>query len=366
MSSLLSASRACGLPLHTRTLTVVVSRESDRLWRARGDVIDLRKNGCVPSVDDVQPAGIIHMMKLELDVDPDTLRLDRVGVEQPFVAVEPSAATGFESCRDPAPRLVAMAGERLDEGFNRRLGAAFGGALGCSHLLTLFQLMASTVPRALRLEAARAEAERTPTAPATRFFRRSLFVDGSLMPDQSIDVATQLTDSHTRPPFPGNRGVERLVSIHEVKAFARVERKRFVVDRLEAFERARGRDADPETPWHDHGPLVAPLAHVPILPGMARRIFDRLGEDESKRTLQDTLLQLAPGFIQITAALMDHTLRRPIAGPGAAADATPDRQDDDPATPSVAGIGGMPDSCYMWRRDSPYTIARREAMRPRD
>lgn len=360
MPSLPSTSRACGLPLHTRSLTIVVSRESESLWRARGDVIDLRKNGCVPSVDDLQPAGIIHMMKLELDFDPKTLRLDRVGVDQPFVAVEPSAATGFESCRDPASRLVAMAGERLDEGFNRRLGTAFGGALGCSHLLTLFQLMASTLPRAMRLEQARAEREQTPTAPGTRFFRRSLYVDGALMGDRSLDVAIQLTDTHTRPPFPGNRGVERLVSTHEVKAFANVERKRFVIERLEAFERTRGLDADPDTPWHDHGACVAPLAHVPVLPGMARRIFDLIGDDASKRTLQDVLLQLAPGFIQITAALMDHSFRRPTAGSSAGA------RTEEPTTPSVAGIGGMPDSCYMWRRDSPFTVARRQAMLARD
>lgn len=358
MSGLPFAARASGLPLHTRSLTIVVSRESESLWRARGDLIDLRKNGCVPSVDDVQPAGIIHMMTLELDFDPKTLQLERVGVEQPFVAVEPSAATGFESCRDPAPRLVAMAGERFDAGFNRRLGAAFGGALGCSHLLTLFQLMASTVPRAMNLERARAEREATPTAAGTRFFRRSLSVDGALMGDQSLDVAIQLTDTHTRPPFPGNRGVERLVAAHEVKAFANVERKRFVVERLEAFERTRDLEADADTPWLDHSERVAPLAHAPVLPGMARRIFDLLGADGSKQTLKDTLLQLAPGFIQITAALMDHAHRRPAA-PGEA-------KTEEPATPSVSGIGGMPDSCYMWRRDSPYTISRRQAMLPRD
>jgi hypothetical protein len=72
-SSESSGSRAEALPLHTRTLNVVVSRESAGLWRARGDVIDLRKTGCVPSVDDVQPAGIIHMMSIELDFDPATL-----------------------------------------------------------------------------------------------------------------------------------------------------------------------------------------------------------------------------------------------------------------------------------------------------
>ncbi|MFO0691886.1 MAG: DUF2889 domain-containing protein [Myxococcota bacterium] len=347
---------ASGLPLHTRSLTVIVSRETGTLWRARGDVIDLRKNGCVPSVDDVQPAGIIHMMTIELDFEPTTLRLDRVAVAQPFVAVEPSAATGGECCRDPAPRLVALAGERLDEGFTRRLGAAFGGALGCSHLLTLFQLLASSVPRAMQLERERAEREGRDTAVGTRFFRRSISVDGQLLPDASLDVAVQLTDTHTRPPFPGNRGLERLVTAREVKCFAGVERKRFQVERLAARERVRVLDDAADAPWRDRDALVAPLVGPPVLPGMAGRIFKLLGTDAAEQPLRDALLQLAPGFIQITAALMDHAERRPSAT----------RPEDDPATPSVSGIGGMPDSCYMWRRNSPYTLARRQAMLPRD
>lgn len=355
MSEALADSGASGLPLHTRSLSVIVSRESATLWRARGDVIDLRKNGCVPSVDDVQPAGIIHMMQIELDFDPTTLRLDRVGVEQPFVAVEPSAATGGECCRDPAPRLVALAGEHLDEGFTRRLGAGFGGALGCSHLLTLFQLMASTVPHAMRLERERAAREGRETAPGTRFFRRSIYVDGQLLPDASLDVAIQLTDTHTRPPFPGNRGIERLVTAREVKCFAGVERKRFQVERMAARERARTLDGEADAPWQDHDALVASLVGFPVLPGMAGRIFALLGKEAAEQPLRDALLQLAPGFIQITAALMDHAERRPSST----------SPENDPATPSVSGIGGMPDSCYMWRRNSPYTISRRQAMLPR-
>ena len=77
---------------------------------------------------------------------------------------------------------------------------------------------------------------------------------------------------------------------------------------------------------------------------------------DARPPLQDCLLQLAPGFIQIMAALMEYPIRRP----------SPEARAKEPATPSVAGIGGMPDSCYIWRRDSPYTLSRRQAMLPRD
>lgn len=349
MAEFLTGTRASGLPLHTRSLGVFVERTTDDRWRARGDVIDLRKNGCVPSVDDVQPAGIIHMMSIDLDLEPETLRMQRVDVDQPFVAVEASKATGGECCRDPAPRLVALAGETLDAGFTRRLSGAFGGPLGCSHLLTLFQLIASTVPRAMSQERTRAVAEGTPTAPGSRFFRRSIHVDGAVLESGGLDVVIQLADTHTRPPAPGRRGLERMVALHEVKCFAGVERRRFQLERLEVRERTRVPHAEAEAVWIDHDALVAPLVGNPMIPGMAGRIFKLLGEDPSLQSTRDSLLQLAPGFIQITAALMDPEFRRRSPGSIAA----------DPATPSVSGIGGMPDSCFMWRENSPYAVSRR-------
>ena len=36
-----------------------VTHADDGRWHARGDVIDLRKNGFVPSSYDIQPAGVI-------------------------------------------------------------------------------------------------------------------------------------------------------------------------------------------------------------------------------------------------------------------------------------------------------------------
>ncbi|GEM_PF-3196644 len=106
-----------GLPLHTRSLTVSLKRSAEDRWLARGDVIDLRKNGFVPTSYDIQPAGVIHSMNLELELDPATLRIEAIRVDQPFVAVEPSEVTGGECCRDPAPRLLDLASECLDDDF---------------------------------------------------------------------------------------------------------------------------------------------------------------------------------------------------------------------------------------------------------
>jgi len=341
-----------GRPLHTRSLTVIISRESDSRWHARGDVIDLRKHSFVPLVDDIQPAGVIHMMSIDLDFDPESLRIDGIQVEQPFVAIESSEATGGDCCRDPAPRLLELNGEILSPAFTKRLGSHFGGPLGCSHLLTLFQLMTSTIPRAVELEQARVLREGRAQPDGKRFFRRSLFVDGHEGDGQIIDVALQLTDTHTRPIGPQERSTARLESSQEIKAAIGIDRKRFKIQTIEARERMRTFKTLGVADWTPHNDLVASLNDTPLIPGMARRVFQLLGDDPSLQPLRDTLLQLAPGFIQIAAALMDeYFASQQSPTPSGPSGDSPDAAKGSASKPAVAAIGGNLNSCYMWREE---------------
>jgi len=336
-----------GLPLHTRSLTVGVKRVSDSRWHARGDVIDLRKNGFVPSNYDLQPSGIIHMMSIELEFDPETRTIEEIRVDQPFVAVEASPATNGECCRDPAPRLLEFVGENLDSQFAKKLGIQFGGVLGCSHLLTLFQLMASTIPRAVELERARIERENSHSRLGDRFFRRSVFVDGHLHGSELTDVAVQLADTLTRPLTSDARVTERLALSHEVKTFASIDRKRFTLERLEVRERERTDQTVGSTQWRDHSELVSTLVGARIIPGMAGRVFKLFGGEPRYRPILDNLLMFAPGFIQITAALMDEYFERREKS----------NDPDSTARPAVADLGGNADSCYMWRTGGPIQRA---------
>ena len=104
-------------------------------------------SGFVPMTHDIQPAGIIHHMTSEMVVDPGTLRIDELVTSQPHIAVEASARTDGECCRDPVPLLQALEGEIIDDAFTKKLSGTFGGPLGCSHLLTLFFTMAAAIPR---------------------------------------------------------------------------------------------------------------------------------------------------------------------------------------------------------------------------
>ena len=330
-----------GMPLHTRSLTVTVSRTSESTWHARGDVIDLRKNGFVPSNYDLQPSGVIHMMSIDFDFDPKTLIIESIEIAQPFVAIESSEATKGECCRDPAPKLLALNGECLDTVFTKKLGGVFGGALGCSHLLTLFQLMASAVPRAVVLEYDRIAREGTEHPLGARFYRRAVFVDGNQRSGEQTDVAVQLADTHTRPLEGGARVTERLSLSHEVKTFATIDRKRFLVDRLEIRERERTYSTVGTATWTDHTEWAEPLLGVRLIPGMAGRIFKLIGDRGDLQAVRDNLLQMAPGFLQITAAQMDEYFeRREQTQPG-----------ETPEKPAVSDLGGNSDSCYMWRRD---------------
>jgi hypothetical protein len=335
------------MPLHTRALSIAVSRESDSLWYARGDIIDLRKNGFVPSSYDIHPSAIIHSMNIELRFDPESLRIEHIAVDQPFIAIDPSEATNGECCRDPAPRLLDFEGDALDADFTKRLGAHFGGALGCSHLLTLFQLMASTIPRAVDQENERRAREGNEARLGEKFFRRSVFIDGHLRDDNRIDVAVQLADTHSRPLPPNQPFTKRLESSHEWKILTTIERKRFHIESISAAERERTFETLASAEWISHNDVIAPLAQAPIIPGLAGRIFRIFPAESPLQPLRDTFLQLAPGFIQVVAALMDDYFkeRARVEGGGEA------------PRSEVASLGGNTDSCYMWRQGSPINIS---------
>ena len=66
-----------------------------------------------------------------------------------------------------------------------------------------------------------------------------------------------------------------------------------------------------------------------------------LGRDASFPLLRDALLQMAPGFIQIMAAVMDAYLEERAR-----------KSSGEPSErPAVANLGGNQNSCYMWRTD---------------
>lgn len=341
-----------GHPLHTRTLVIDVAAAAPGQIRAHGTILDLRKCGFVPTGGDLQTAGFVHHMELDALIDSKHAVLQQLDVSQPIVAMEPSSATGGECCRDPAPLLQALVGQPVAGDFAKRLGRAFGGPLGCSHLLTLGQLLGSTIPRLLAAEALEnAQLRET----GERVWKRALFLDGFEAADGRMDLAIQLSEFQTRPRCQTTQPLERLALQHEVRVTESVDLAAMTVLALDASERQRDIASLGTAPWRSRKADLAPLVGGPALRGMAARLFERFGSETADRALLDALLNLAPGQIQSMASLANRMMERFKAS-----------STDKASVPNEFSVGGMADSCYMWRSDGASSRLRAEYTREED
>ena len=326
-------------PIHTRMLTVELQADGPEAALARGQVIDLRKRGLVPVPGSLQLPGVIHHMALRARIEGETRVVVRVDVEQPAVAFEPSASTGGESCRDPAPALQALVGRPLDDQFLPALSACFGGPRGCTHLLTLARLLASASRRGLALEATLVG---PPREAGERFFRRALTIDGFELPGREMELAVQLCDVHV---VRGARAdsLDRLALQTEVRAFVRLDFATTGVRELRLEERSRTRAAL-DVPFADRSELVRDLVGRPLVGGLGAALVERFGARPDDAPRLDALLALAPGYVQCVAAVSDLFLPR-----GAAPNAS---------------LGAGVDSCFMWRSGGALQAHRRDAPAP--
>jgi hypothetical protein len=323
-----------GHPLHSRALGVTLRRREDGDTAVEGRLLDLRKRGFVPVGGDLQGPGPIHDMRVAAVVDPEQLELRRIEVTQPTVAFEPSAVTRGESCRDPAPRVQALVGERLDAGFAARLSAQIGGPRGCTHVLTLLRLLGAVLAWARERE--QAVFGRPPDrAPGERIFRRDLVFDGSLDTGERgprIALAAQLCDLHFRPAPALATPLERLAGQLELRLLAEVETPGLALAALRAAERRRALGDLEHAPWRALDSRVEGLAGLTLGPGVSGELLRRFAGLPDERRLLGVLLDLTPALYQCLACTDESWPVRASR------------------SPTLLGMGGPPDSCYMWRR----------------
>jgi len=321
---------------------------------ARGSVVDLRKMGFVPLINDIQNAGFVHHMKLDWEIDPVTRRVDHITVDQPYVAVEPSEGSEYECCRDPADRLLALEGEALTPGFEKHVTPLFGGALGCSHLMTLAQTMGRALPYALERDAAQRESLGNVREPRERVFKRTVFVDGLAAAETNdMELVVQLCDLTTHPRVASEVPGRRLEQQHEVQAQATVSMAGGMkLTELMCFERLRHFE-DIERPtwatWSDRTDEMAELVDHPVMPGFGGRLLSNFGNRPERRAVLDALLHLGPGFLQCVAALSDGSF--------------PGTQSRSTGGIAASTLGGNTDACYMWRTGGLAETRRQEMIR---
>lgn len=335
-----------GYPLHCRTLIVEVLQDHNGMVRTLATIVDLRKQGWIPTGGELQTAGIIHHMSLDVQVDMLSRRIERFEPSQLVVAFEASERTGGDSCRDPIHRLRKMVGETLDNGNARRLREIFGGPLGCSHLLTLAQLVVSFLPRVIEREMSDALVRQHGREVGERIAKRILVQDGFERRDGSQEAAIQLTDVYTQPFAAMDGMLDRFGAQHEVRAVIRVDAATMKICAADALERVRTRADLGTAPWRSLREELGWLEGCQAMQGLAPELLRRYGGDSCREPLLASLLNFAPGLVQSLTVRVIRMI---------------EQEARDGTRVSIAkgsGIGGIPNSCHMWRDDSRLTKLR--------
>jgi hypothetical protein len=331
-----------GHPLHTRSLTLSETQRSDGKHDLEAAVIDLRKCGFVPVAGFLQGSGIVHHMTLAGLLDPETRLLENFSGQQATRAFDPSALTQGECCSDPLPRLATLSGEKLDARFVSKLRGAFGGALGCSHLLTLAQLLASGTIHSLDWDAAQSESSRA-RRPGERVFQRAVEIDGYELPDGRIQLSVQLNDLHFVAAPEIAVPMAQFGAQTEIRLSAVVDvAQGMALGSLRGFSRQRDYDGLELARFVDRSSELEFLTGQNIMGGISKRLLEKFGNQVGDRPFLDALLMMAPGYVQCLASLSDTW------------------PEDAKSKPSLLGVMGRPNSCYMWRDGGPVQRAAQE------
>lgn len=323
---------ARGLPIHTRTLSVTLSAADDGAVAFDAYVLDLRKRGFVPVAGDLQGTGIIHHMQLAGTLDPHARTISRIAASMPTVAFEASTASAGESCRDLAFRVEHLAGTALDGGWARALGAEIGGPRGCSHVLTLAQLLGPTAAWALDEDARLLAAPERP--PGERIFRRDVTVDGYEL-SGDLYLTLQMNDLHFAPLAPGGAAGDRFAKQCEVRAATLLTLAEMNVVEIAVGERRRTASEFESAAWRKRPDRAEPLVGASLRSGISARLLRQFADAGDDRPLLDALLMLAPATVQCIASFIDTWTQVPWMRREGGSSET----------------GGHPDSCWMWRRD---------------
>jgi hypothetical protein len=128
-------------PVHHRSVQTRAFRRDDGLWDVEAHLVDTKafdtqdfRRGLIPA------GGPIHDMWVRVTIDAELV----------VRAVESSSdATPFEACAAPADEFAALVGATLARGWRRRVHETFGGRNSCTHLVSLFEPIATTGYQAL-------------------------------------------------------------------------------------------------------------------------------------------------------------------------------------------------------------------------
>lgn len=128
-------------PVHHRTVETRAYRRSDGLWDIEAHLRDTKafdsndfRRGRIPAGEPV------HDMWVRVTIGADLI----------VRRVESSSdAAPFTACAAPADEFAALVGAPLAHGWRARVYETFGGRQSCTHLVSLFEPIATTAFQAL-------------------------------------------------------------------------------------------------------------------------------------------------------------------------------------------------------------------------
>jgi hypothetical protein len=320
-------------PVHTRALGVRADVRADRKVEAHGYLLDLRTRGFLPVGGSMQGMGIIHHMELVWVIDPLSGVVEAIVPGQPTVAFEASAETEGESCRDPAGRLAAVVGTVLGKPLTSAMREQAGGAIGCSHLVTLAFFMDGALRAGLARDRARHPGRFASAGGGEALFRRDLVFDAHAHADGRIVEVMRQNDLDWNDAPVGALAPERFARHHELEATLEVDLWPGSLLAIGGRERERTAEQFVDAVWSDRTDALGALRGLGLARGAAGEIAARLGDATAMTPWRDALLMLAPALVQCRAAHPDAW------------------HDKVRTTPRHPGLTAIPDSCYMWRRD---------------
>jgi len=144
---------------------------------------------------------------------------------------------------------------------------------------------------------------------------------------------------HTLPSERVVNPLDRFLRQQEIRVEARVDLENMTFASLGGDERERGPENFSGREWTSMDSSLSSLEGHSALRGLAQSVMKDFGAAFPATALRDVLLFIAPGLIQCLAARAHRVLES-----GGAAGAP---------GPSIQQLGGLPDSCYIWRAGGP-------------
>ncbi|MBN1532958.1 MAG: DUF2889 domain-containing protein [Spirochaetes bacterium] len=119
---------------HQRTIRISTYQVDDSHVLGEGELIDDRLNDYYLLSGERREAGVIHHMRVLLLVNTKSMAIEDCELEMKSVP--------REICREAAESLQRIKGLVIARGFTMKVRSLMGGALGCTHVMTLVIEMA--------------------------------------------------------------------------------------------------------------------------------------------------------------------------------------------------------------------------------